>query len=427
MTTASPRCFGPVVSREGSLRTQSPSSSSRTTTRFRSILTAKKEEEKEEEEEKVKEKEKEATWTDPSSSFSGDPPPPSSPSQSNHPTRMGTPHRHVPVLLKEVVKLVTPPGARLILDATFGAGGYTRAILAACPWSRVVAVDQDPQAIEIATAMMEEEGLRGRLFPFHGRFGDLGKPSFQSFLASTGTAVSSTGLTARAPFDAVVFDIGVSSMQLDGPSRGFSFQKGGNLNMRMDATADGAVPDGLTAQDVVNTFTEDKLADIIFKYGEERHSRRIAAAIVKARSQKGQITGTTELADIVADATRKFSQGERHAIHPATRTFQALRIFVNRELEELQYGLHGAERLLRPGGILGVVTFHSLEDRIVKNFLRNCASPDTAHLPSFGLLNKSVVTASPEEVGRNSRARSAKLRTATRLLAPSMSHNFLFA
>ena len=332
---------------------------------------------------------------------------------------------HVPVLLKEVLESLrsAPLLPGLVLDATFGGGGFSRGVLEHFPSSRVVALDRDPEAIRIAKTLQngDDNTFRGRLFPFHGRFSDLTGPHFKHFVADIQHSHPDTGDHTVAPFCAALFDIGVSSFQLDTPSRGFSFQRPGSLDMRMNAEEDGA----LTAASVVNSFSEQQLADLFFRYGEEHRSRKIAAAIVRARA-KAKISNTLDLAKIVASAFPY--EPERHRIHPATKTFQALRIFVNRELEELQYGLFAAECLLKPSGILGVISFHSLEDRIVKLFLRRCSTPEAPQMePSFELLHKSVITATEEETEKNPRARSAKLRVARRTSGSPLSESFLFA
>ncbi len=308
---------------------------------------------------------------------------------------------HVPVLLDEVVAALALPGAQLTIDGTFGAGGYTRAILAADPDVRVVAIDRDPAAIRGGAALVAEAG--GRLMLVSGCFGTL-----DEILAGQGEA--------RA--DRVVLDIGVSSMQIDQPERGFSFRNDGPLDMRMGGT-------GPSAADLVNEADEAVLADIVFHYGEERRSRAVARALIEAR-RRGRIETTAQLAEIVAGVVRS-EPGS--GIHPATRTFQGLRIAVNDELGELVRALHAAERILRPGGRLAVVTFHSLEDRIVKQFFSarsGRAVQASRHAPSalpgageaaprsFRPVTKGPVLPSDAETARNPRARSAKLRAAER-------------
>ncbi|MBY0511601.1 MAG: 16S rRNA (cytosine(1402)-N(4))-methyltransferase RsmH, partial [Rhodospirillaceae bacterium] len=256
----------------------------------------------------------------------------------------GTPSKvepdHIPVLLAEVIGALAPKKNGVYLDGTFGAGGYTTALLEAAPCV-VWAIDRDPEALKRGDALMER--FPGRLNLVQGRFGDMA-----NLLAARGL----TGV------DGVALDLGVSSMQIDDRTRGFSFLRDGPLDMRMEKS-------GRSAADVVNTLSEKELADIIFTYGEERHARRVARAIVEARRER-PFSRTLRLADVIRAEVRRAQDG----IDPATRTFQALRIYVNDELGELERGLLGAEKLLRPGGVLAVVSFHSLEDRIVKTFLK---------------------------------------------------------
>jgi 16S rRNA (cytosine1402-N4)-methyltransferase len=311
---------------------------------------------------------------------------------------------HRPVMLREILAVLDPHDGGIYVDGTFGAGGYSRALLEAADCT-VWAVDRDPDALAAGVALTQH--YRGRLNLVSGRFGDM-----------AGLLVS-RGVTAS---DGIALDIGVSSMQLDRAERGFSFRHDGPLDMRMERN-------GESAADVVNSRSERELADIIFQYGEERRARIIARAIVAARRQ-APINGTLQLADIVRKAVGGRSSG---GIDPATRTFQALRIYVNDELGELDRGLAAAEDLLRPGGRLAVVTFHSLEDRRAKGFLRRRSgrSPQQSrHLPhrpdslreadpSFRLLPMSGATPSEEEVRSNPRARSARLRAAERTAAPA--------
>ena len=308
---------------------------------------------------------------------------------------------HVPVMLAEVLDALAAGRGGTFLDGTFGAGGYTRALLEAEPSNRVVAIDRDPEAIAGGADLVA--GASGRLQLAQGRFGELDRIAAQAGLA---------------PLDGVVLDIGVSSMQLDRPERGFSFRFDGPLDMRMER-------DGASAGDLVNETAEAELADIIYRFGEERRSRAIARAIVERR-RRGRIETTAELAELVARHVR----GEP-GIHPATRTFQALRIAVNDELGQLVAALEAAERALRPGGRLVVVTFHSLEDRIVKQFMQtrtrrvprgsrhlpSLAEPEAA--PSFSPVTKGPLLPSLEEARANPRARSAKLRAAERMEAPA--------
>jgi 16S rRNA (cytosine1402-N4)-methyltransferase len=315
------------------------------------------------------------------------------------------PVRHVPVLGREAVDYLAPRDSGIYVDATFGAGGYSRAILSV-PGTRVVAIDRDRTAIAGGFDLVDQSN--GRLTLVEDRFSNLAD------------VCNAQGLTA---VDGVVMDVGVSSMQLDQSERGFSFRLSGPLDMRMGQ-------DGPTAADVVAKASETDLANIIYIFGEERHSRAVARAIVAAR-REAPITTTRALADIVARVVRS----KPNDIHPATRTFQALRIFVNEELDELHAALVGAEQLLKPGGRLVVVSFHSLEDRIVKNFLneRGRRGGGSRHLPevdqvapSFDILTKRPVVADDQEVEANPRARSAKLRAAVRTAAPVHSETATF-
>jgi 16S rRNA (cytosine1402-N4)-methyltransferase len=306
--------------------------------------------------------------------------------------------RHIPVLGPEAVAMLKPRNGGIYIDATFGAGGYSRAILAV-DGTRVVGIDRDRAAIAGGFDLVDRSA--GRLVLVEDRFSNLAE------------ICAAQGLST---VDGVVMDVGVSSMQLDEAGRGFSFRLDGALDMRMGQG-------GPTAAEVIARASESQLADIIYLFGEERHSRKVARAIVAARTE-APITTTRALADIVARVVRT-RPGD---IHPATRTFQALRIFVNEELDELQQALAAAERLLKPGGRIAVVSFHSLEDRIVKNFLgeRSKVSGGSRHLPevkqtapSFDLLTKRPVTPGKEELAANPRARSAKLRAAERTDAPA--------
>lgn len=311
---------------------------------------------------------------------------------------MTTASPHLPVLLAEVLHYLAPRDGEVFVDGTFGAGGYSRAILEAADCT-VYGIDRDPSVTPHAERLAAD--FPGRFKLLAGCFGDM-----EALLAAEGVE----------RVDGVVLDIGVSSMQLDEAERGFSFQADGPLDMRMGA-------DGPTAADLVNELESDELADIIYKYGEERHSRRIARAIVAMRAKR-PFTRTRELAEVVERAIPG-APAKKGGIHPATRTFQALRITVNDELGELERGLAAAERLLAAEGRLVVVTFHSLEDRLVKNFMRLRAGETgggSRHLPeqgpgrapSFALMNRKAVQAGADEAGRNPRARSAKLRAARR-------------
>ncbi len=310
----------------------------------------------------------------------------------------GGPALHIPVLYASVLAHLDPRDGGVYIDGTFGAGGYTRAILAAADCT-VIGIDRDQSAIALGADLVEQ--AKGRLTLVEDRFSNL-----DAVAADCG----------HAQVDGVVLDIGVSSMQLDRPERGFSFRHDGPLDMRMGA-------EGASAADVVNAASERDLASIIYLLGEERFSRVIARAIVKARAEV-RIETTKALADIVASVVRS----KPHEIHPATRTFQALRIFVNDELGELVAALVAAEKILKPGGRLVVVSFHSLEDRIVKTFLAGRAetrggsrhAPEVKRAPpSFTILTKRPVVADEDEIARNPRARSAKLRAGARTDAPA--------
>ncbi|HEY2134595.1 MAG TPA: 16S rRNA (cytosine(1402)-N(4))-methyltransferase RsmH [Xanthobacteraceae bacterium] len=317
---------------------------------------------------------------------------------TGQPDNTGGQARHIPVLVRPVVAHLCVRAGATYIDGTFGAGGYARAILAAAD-CRVLGLDRDQTAVALAAGQVDEAG--GRLTVAESRFSELDE------------AAAGFGITA---VDGVVLDLGVSSMQLDSGDRGFSFRLDGPLDMRMGAS-------GPDAADVVAAAQERTLADIIFGLGEERHSRAVARAIVKARAE-APIRTTRALADIVSRVVHT-RPGD---IHPATRTFQALRLFVNDELGELQRGLIAAERILKPGGRLVVVSFHSLEDRIVKTFLAQRAGSraGSRHMPqveerpaSFTILTKRPVGPDEAEVAANPRARSAKLRAAERTAAPA--------
>lgn len=308
---------------------------------------------------------------------------------------------HIPVLAEAFVAALAPQDDDLIVDCTFGAGGHTQRLLAAAN-CQVIAFDRDPTAILGGAGLVHAMGARLQLV--QGRFGDVQEL-----------------LTARhiTQIDALGADIGVSSMHLDQPERGFSFQNDGPLDMRMGDA-------GATAADLVNQLDEAALADLFFDFGEERQARRIARAIVAERAQR-PILRTAELATLI---TRTI--GHRPgAVHPATRCFQALRIAVNDELEELRQLLQAAERLLRAGGRLAIISFHSLEDRIVKQFLRLRSGQvprASRHQPASGASLaatfthvSAVVRASETEITHNPRARSAILRAATRTAAPAWS------
>ena len=306
---------------------------------------------------------------------------------------------HVPVLLGPVCDVLEPIAGRVIIDGTFGAGGYSRAFLQQGA-AKVIAIDRDPTALAAAGWTAQERDLSLH----EGEFANMAE-------------IARDAGQDRA--DAVVLDVGVSSMQLDQAARGFSFLRDGPLDMRMSGA-------GMSAADLVNSLDADVLADIIFQYGEDRASRRIARAIVGAREQ-APIVRTLQLAEIVAGVLPRPRPGQ---LHPATRTFQALRIAVNDELGQLFAALVAAEEILAPDGVLAIVSFHSLEDRIVKRFLTQAsASGDSGSRhgparalppPRFERPAKSVV-AGPEEVAANPRARSARLRSAVRTPAEPVS------
>lgn len=302
---------------------------------------------------------------------------------------------HIPVLLGPILRLCAPITG-IWLDGTFGAGGYARGLLEAGA-SCVIGVDRDPSALALAEGWRGQYGDRLRLV--EGTFSEL-------------------DTHAHEPLDGVVLDLGVSSMQLDQPERGFSFLRDGPLDMRMGDTGD-------SAADLVNEADEAVLADILYHFGEERASRRIARAIVQARG-RGRIETTGALAEIVSSCLPRPKPGQSH---PATRSFQALRIAVNAEFDQLGEGLAAAERALKPGGLLAVVSFHSLEDRIVKRFFADRAGADghgNRHGPGslaaparFVTLTRKPVGADDDELAANPRARSALLRIGRRTEAPA--------
>lgn len=306
---------------------------------------------------------------------------------------------HVPVMLPEVLSALAPRDGGVYVDGTFGAGGYTRGILRAVD-CKVIAIDRDPSAIRAGQALVTE--FAPRLSLREGRFADM------------------EALAEGERIDGIVLDIGVSSMQIDEAERGFSFLRDGPLDMRMAQS-------GASAADVVNALPQETLSNIIYVFGEEPRSRAIARAIVEARKDQ-PITTTHGLVKAIERVT---GRPRPDKIHPATRTFQALRIHVNGELDELVEALHAAERMLPEGGRLVVVTFHSLEDRIVKRFFASRAGKlpsGSRHLPdaergpepSFTLPFKGHLGATEEEARANPRARSAKLRAGIRTAAPPM-------
>lgn len=301
------------------------------------------------------------------------------------------------MLLREVIAGLAPKDGGIYVDGTFGRGGYSRALLASAN-TTVYGIDRDPEAIKAGQRMVKEFSPRFKLI--HGSFGNMDK------------------LLEDEKVDGVALDIGVSSPQINDATRGFSFQADGPLDMRMSKS-------GTSAADIVNGYDERDLANIIFNYGEERFSRRIAKKIIEARAEN-RIESTLQLANLVRKTVPRSADG----IDPATRTFQALRIVVNDELGELKRGLIAAELMLKPEGRLAVVSFHSLEDRCVKEFMRTRsggAAKTSRHIPandlgcepSFRLISKKPQTSSPDDIQNNPRARSAKLRIAERTNAPA--------
>jgi 16S rRNA (cytosine1402-N4)-methyltransferase len=305
---------------------------------------------------------------------------------------------HKPVLYKEIIHALQPSNPGRYVDGTVGAGGHARGILEACaPDGRLLGLDVDPQALAIA---------RETLAPY-GKRAELAQASYASLLDEMG----------RLNWDAVdgiVLDLGVSSMQLDQPLRGFSFQQEAPLDMRFDPQH------GLSAAELLNSTTEEEIADILFRYGEEPQARRIAQGILRARP----VTTTVQLANIVKSAYHGHSR-----MHPATRTFQALRIAVNDELEALKRALPPAIQALRPGGRLAVISFQSLEDRIVKEYFRD-ESKDRINPPyeriyeierkaTLKVINRKPITPAAEELEENPRARSAKLRVVEKMTLAS--------
>ncbi len=312
------------------------------------------------------------------------------------------PTTHVPVMLKEVLAVLAPRDGGIYVDGTFGGGGYARAVLEAADCS-VWGIDRDPDAVARGAELAKH--FPGRLTVVGGRYGDMDR-----ILATAGLA----------EVDGVALDLGVSSQQIDDPQRGFSFREDGPLDMRMEK-------EGASAADAVNSLSEKTLADIIYAYGEERASRRVARAIVEARDRE-PIVRTGQLAAIV----RRVVPKSRDGIDPATRTFQALRIHVNQEMAELDRGLAAAEGVLKAGGRLAVVSFHSLEDRRVKTFLRSRSEDRphaSRHLPdvagaapaaTFRLLGRRSQVPGEAEIAVNPRARSARLRAAERTAAAAI-------
>jgi 16S rRNA (cytosine1402-N4)-methyltransferase len=302
-------------------------------------------------------------------------------SLTNTPEGVGRGGNHVPVLLKEAIDFLAIRRGGTYIDATVGLGGHSLEIAKrlGAP-GHLIGFDKDPAALEIARKRLSG-GDMPAITLVHGSFVEI------SERCGPGSA------------DGILADLGVSSLQLNNATRGFSFQADGPLDMRMDTQS------GRTAEQVVNHIDERELADVIYEFGEERRSRRIARAIVRSRP----IRTTAQLAEIVSAAARPMNQAERR-IHPATRTFQALRIFVNRELDDLRELMQAAPRILKPGGRLVIISFHSLEDRIVKDAVREGAKQG-----HYELLVKKPVTATEEEIDRNARSRSAKMRAAKRI------------
>ncbi len=320
----------------------------------------------------------------------------------------GTDVPHVSVLLAEVIEVVAPKDGGIYVDGTFGAGGYSKALLEAAD-CKVVGIDQDPRAHELGQALLEN--YHGRLTLIRGKFGDL-----EALLKDRGVA----------QVDGIVLDLGVSSMQLDETERGFSFSRDADLDMRMSG-------EGQTAADLINDLSEEDLANVLYIYGEERKSRSIAKAIVTARTEK-KIERTLELASIVE---RVIGRKPSDRTHPATKSFQAIRIYLNDEVGELRRVLAASEKVLCPTGRLAVVSFQSIDDRIVKRFMAARSgriASQSRHLPetesnmpqpTYRLLRSRATKASEQERTRNPRARSARLRAAERTTAApwSEAHN----
>jgi 16S rRNA (cytosine1402-N4)-methyltransferase len=308
-------------------------------------------------------------------------------------------YTHKPVLLEEVIKYLTPKDGEVFIDCTFGAGGYSRGILEAAK-CKVLGLDRDHNVKPIAEKLSQEFGER---FAFaHSDFANISSQARTHSLER---------------IDGIVFDVGVSSMQIDDWSRGFSFMHNGPLDMRMDQSS------GVTAADIVNTYSEKEIADLLFYYGDERKSFQIAKAIIKKRAEKPFET-TFELAETIRRSAGKYND----TIDPATRSFQAIRIAVNDELNQLKYALESSFNLLCQNGRLVVVTFHSGEDRIVKKLFKEICGKtghsnrhlplealDNIEAPKFKELHKGIITATNKEVERNIRARSAKLRAIVKL------------
>ena len=308
--------------------------------------------------------------------------------------------QHIPVLLNEIIDMLSPESEGIYIDGTIGLGGHTSAILdASIPNGRVIGIDLDPYALELTSDRLGDRN--NRLTLVHGNFRDLDQILTQNSVSAV---------------DGILLDLGVSSMQLNTPDRGFSFLSSGQLDMRMNPNQ------RVSALKIVNETKTEQLANIIYEFGEERWSRRIARAIERVR-KTSKITTTQQLAETISAAIPRKKRYQR--IHPATRTFQALRIAVNQELESLDIVLNHAITALKSGGKLCVISFHSLEDRIVKRRFRELAKPSNdlnpqlAHQklipPPIEIVTKRPITASEEEISKNPRARSAKLRVCTKI------------
>jgi 16S rRNA (cytosine1402-N4)-methyltransferase len=326
---------------------------------------------------------------------------------TNTPQGVGHGAGHVPVLLKEAIDFLAVRRGGTYIDATVGLGGHSFEIAKrlGAP-GHLIGFDKDPAALGIAervlsprSGVVSPEPAVGHWPLVVSHHDQLDRPNVELRHGTFADLANDERVATNDRVDGILADLGMSSLQLGDPARGFSFQAEGPLDMRMNPRAE------LTADQVVNHFGERELADVIYEFGEERRSRRIARAIVRSRP----IRSTAHLADVVSVAARPMNQAERR-IHPATRTFQALRIFVNRELDDLRALLQAAPQLLKPGGRLVIISFHSLEDRIVKDALR-----DGVKQGHYKLLTKKPVTANDEEIDRNPRSRSAKLRAAEKV------------
>ncbi|QKX01480.1 16S rRNA (cytosine(1402)-N(4))-methyltransferase RsmH [Wolbachia endosymbiont of Cruorifilaria tuberocauda] len=329
---------------------------------------------------------------------------------------------HIPVLLKEMLLQLSPQNGGVYVDATFGAGGYSRAILESAD-CKVYAIDRDETVAKFYHSLNAK--YPGKIKLFLEKFSNIqtvlnsnnlkhfAESSVVPQLSSTTSVLipkknlwsNNTRIISNNTVDGVVFDVGASSMQIDEGNRGFSFLHNGPLDMRMDYSSN------VNASVFVNDLHEEEIANTIYSYGGERYSRKIARAIVNARKKKA-ISTTFQLADIVRSVVLR----RKSKIDPATRTFQAIRIWVNDELKELENGIKAASEILNKDGKLIVITFHSLEDRIVKNFFKNLCNTRFTNCRKFSLLNRRVIKASSEEISTNPRARSAKLRGIQRLL-----------